>query len=169
MAGGSTMRTHRANQILAVVLAVFAVWYLYEAFQIRVFPLPRPIDSDLFPKVLGFLMLGLAGLLFFVREAIDEAAMEAAPAAADEPESPFWQRPWTRIVVTAVAVAVYATLLQPLGFILASFLLVAGLTVYYGYRRHVVTLGVAAAIPLVFYLVLTRLMTINLPAGLLPI
>jgi hypothetical protein len=29
--------------------------------------------------------------------------------------------------------------------------------------------GVAAAMPLLFYLVLTRLMTINLPAGLLPI
>ena len=163
------MRTHRANQILAVVLAVFAVWYLYEAFQIRRFPLPRPIDSDLFPKVLGFLMLGLAGLLFFVREAIDEAAMEAAPAAADEPESPFWQRPWTRIVVTAVAVAVYATALQPLGFVLASVLLVAGLTAYYGYKNHLVTMGVAIAVPLTFYLVLTRLMTINLPAGLLPI
>jgi putative tricarboxylic transport membrane protein len=169
MAGGSSMRTHRANQILAVVLAVFSVWYLYEAFQIRVFPLPRPIDSDLFPKVLGLLMLGLAGLLFFVREAIDEAAMEAAPAAADEPESPFWQRPWTRIVVTAVAVAAYATALQPLGFVLASVLLVAGLTAYYGYKNHLVTLSVAIAVPLVFYLVLTRLMTINLPAGLLPI
>ena len=163
------MRTHRANQILAVILAVFSVWYLYEAFQIRVFPLPRPVDSDLFPKVLGFLMLGLAGLLFFVREAIDEAAMEAAPAAADEPLSPFWQRPWTRIVVTAAAVGVYATALQPLGFVLASVLLVAGLTAYYGYKNHVVTLSVAIAVPLVFYLVLTRLMTINLPAGLLPI
>jgi putative tricarboxylic transport membrane protein len=163
------MRTHRANQILAVILAVFSVWYLYEAFQIRVFPLPRPIDSDLFPKVLGFLMLGLAGLLFFVREAIDEAAMEAAPAAADEPLSPFWQRPWTRIFVTAAAVGVYAALLQPLGFVLASVLLVAGLTAYYGYKNHLVTLSVAIAVPLVFYLVLTRLMTINLPAGLLPI
>ncbi len=163
------MRTHRANQILAVVIAVFAAWYLYEAFQIRRFPLPRPIDSDLFPKVLGFLLLGLAGLLFFVREAIDEAAMEAAPTAADEPENPFWRRPWTRIVVTAVAVGIYAAALQPLGFVLASFLLVAGLTVYYGYRNHLMTVATAVAIPLLFYLVLTRLMTINLPAGLLPI
>ena len=158
-----------ANRVIAVVLGVFAVWYLYEAFQIRVFPLPRPIDSDLFPKVLGFLMLGLAVLLFFVREAIDEAAMESAPAAADEPRSPFWYRPWTRVVVTAVAVGVYAAALRPLGFVLASVLLVGGLTVYYGYRNHLVTLTVAIAVPLVFYLVLTRLMTINLPAGLLPI
>jgi len=163
------MATLTANRIIAIVLGVFAIWYLYEAFQIRVFPLPRPIDSDLFPKVLGFLMLGLAVLLFFVREAVDEAAMETAPGAADEPRSPFWYRPWTRVVVTAVAVGVYAALLRPLGFVLASVLLVAGLTAYYGYKNHLVTLAVAIAIPLVFYLVLTRLMTINLPAGVLPI
>lgn len=158
-----------ANRIIAIVLGVFAIWYLYEAYQIRVFPLPRPVDSDLYPKVLGFLMLGLAVLLFFVREAVDEAAMETAPAAADEPAAPFWYRPWTRVVVTAVAVAVYAAMLRPLGFVLASVLLVGGLTVYYGYRNHLVTLAVAIAIPLIFYLVLTRLMTINLPAGILPI
>jgi putative tricarboxylic transport membrane protein len=158
-----------ANQIIAIVLAVFAIWYLYEAFQIRRFPLPRPIDSDLFPKVLGFLMLGLSALLFFVKEAVDEVAMATAPQAADEPESPFWQRPWTRVVVTAIAVGVYASALRPLGFVLASVLLVGGLTFYYGYRNHVLNLTVAVAIPLLFYLVLTRLMTINLPAGLLPI
>ena len=79
------MQTHRANRILAVIIAVFALWYLYEAFQIPRFPLPRPVDSDLFPKVLGLLLLGLAGLLFFVREAVDEAAMAAAPAAVDRP------------------------------------------------------------------------------------
>jgi putative tricarboxylic transport membrane protein len=163
------MAVQTINRILAIVLAIFSIWYLYEAFQIRRFPLPRPIDSDLFPKVLGFVMLGLAGLLFFVKEAVDEAAMEAAPAAVPEPDEPFWQRPWTRVVVTAVAVAVYAAVLRPLGFVLASILLVAGLTAYYGYRNHLVTIGVAVAVPLVFYLVLTRLMTINLPAGLLPI
>lgn len=158
-----------ANQILAIVLAVFAALYLVEAFQIRRFPLPRPVDSDLFPKVLGFLMLGLAALLFFVKEAIDEAAMQAAPAAADEPENPFWQRPWTRVVVTAAAIAVYAAVIRPLGFVPASVLLVAGLTVYYGYKNHLVTLATALGIPLVFYLVLTRWMAISLPAGILPI
>lgn len=52
------------NQWLALVLALVAVAYLAMAWQIPTFPLPRPVDSDLFPKVLGVSLLLLAALLF---------------------------------------------------------------------------------------------------------
>ena len=145
-----------ANQILAIVLAVFAVWYLTEAFQIRRFPLPRPIDSDLFPKVLGFLLLGLSGLLFL--HTTPDTGERERPQA----------RPWLEVALTALAIAVYAGALRPLGFVLASTLLVAGLSLLYGYRNLPILLAVAIGLPLLFYLALTKLMAINLPAGVLP-
>lgn len=155
------MNNTTANRVLAVLIAVLSLAYLYAAFQIPTFPIPRPIDSDAFPKVLGVVMLGLSVWLFFERDAPDDGV----------PQRPLSEqlRRWMPVIVTATAVAIYAASLQTLGFVLASFLLVAGLTWYYGYRRHLVNAAVALAVPLALYLVMTRLMTINLPRGLLPI
>jgi putative tricarboxylic transport membrane protein len=151
-----------ANRLIALVTGILSLAYLYGAYQIPVFPIPRPVDSDAFPKLLGFLMLGLSAWLFFEREA-------NAPAAEDDGDGRgAWVR-WQPVVVTSLAVAVYAGLLGWLGFVLASFLLTAGLTWYYGFRRHVINAVVALTVPLGLYLVMTRFMNIHLPAGLLPI
>lgn len=151
-----------ANRLIAVVVALLSLAYLYGAYRIPVFPIPRPIDSDAFPKLLGFIMLGLSVWLFFEKEG-------KAPEATDEDEqtTTAWQR-WQPVIVTSLAVAVYAGLLAWLGFVLASFVLTAGLTWYYGYRRHVVNAVVAVSVPLFLYVVMTRFMNIHLPAGLLP-
>lgn len=154
------MKTLNANRVLGALIAVLSLVYLYAAYQIPTFPIPRPIDSDAFPKLLGFVMIGLAVWLFFERPD-DE---DAAPSLSAGEQI----RRWLPVVVTATAIAVYAASLQTLGFVLASFLLVAGLTWFYGYRRHLVNAAVALAVPLVLYLVMTRLMTIHLPRGLLP-
>lgn len=153
------------NQIIAAVVAVFAVVYLYGAFSIPRFPIPRPIDSDLIPKILGFAMLGLAMLLFFQKPDAEEArAAEADPGAG----LPWSERPKVQVVLTLLGVAVYAALLRPLGFLVASALLVGGLAALYGYRNWGINAVVSIAVPLVLYLTLTRFMAINLPRGILP-
>ncbi len=154
------MKTFNANRVLGALIAVLSLVYLYAAYQIPTFPIPRPIDSDAFPKVLGFVMIGLAVWLFFEHPDDQDAAPSLSPGEQF--------RRWLPVVVTATAIAVYAASLQTLGFVLASFLLVAGLTRLYGYRRHLVNAAVALAVPLALYLVMTRLMTIHLPRGLLP-
>ncbi len=154
------MKALTANRILAVLIAVLSLAYLYAAYQIPTFPIPRPIDSDAFPKVLGFVMLGLSVWLFFERP----EGQEPAPSLSFGEQV----RRWLPVVVTAIVIAIYAATLQSLGFVLSSFLLVAGLTWFYGYRRHFVNMAVALAVPLVLYLVMTRLMTIHLPRGILP-
>ena len=153
------MKLLNSNRILGVLLALLSLVYIVAAYRIPTFPIPRPIDSDAFPKVLGFAMLCLSVWLFFERP--QGEAAEAPPMAER-------LRSAMPVVVTAVAIAAYAALLDTLGFVLASFLLVGGLTAYYGYRRHVVNATVALLVPLVLYLVMTRLMTVHLPRGLLP-
>ncbi|WP_366654825.1 tripartite tricarboxylate transporter TctB family protein [Fodinicurvata sp. EGI_FJ10296] len=158
------MRRLNINQILAIVIAVFSAAYLYEAFQIRQFPLPRPIDSDLFPKVLGTSLLVMAVFLFFQRPRDGEfLSIEVAP------DTPIHHHPWAMVAVTALAIVLYAFALRPLGFLVSSTVLVIALSVYYGYRRLVVVIPVAITIPLVLYLVLTRVMAIAMPRGILPI
>lgn len=154
------------NQILALILGTFSAVYLVLAFQIPDFALPRPIESDHFPKVLGASLLILSALLF-----IEKPQARDIPDTADQADAaalPAWQRPWARVIVTALAIAAYAALLIPLGFVLASMLLAVGLTVYYGYRRHSITLMATAGVVLGLYLVMTQVMNVYLPTGLLP-
>lgn len=158
------------NQILGIVIAAFAVAYLVGAFQIRQFPLPRPIDSDLIPKVLGVLMLGLAVLLFLQKPGTQGAVVlaEEEPVPLDRP-APHWSaNPVLQVVLTIAAIAAYAALLRPLGFAITSALLLFGLAALYGYRAWAINLAVSLAVPLFLYLVLTRAMGVNLPRGLLP-
>ncbi|HVL76742.1 MAG TPA: tripartite tricarboxylate transporter TctB family protein [Noviherbaspirillum sp.] len=154
------MKRLNINQVLAILIAALSFAYLFEAYRIPTFPIPRPVDSDVLPKVLGFLMLGLSVWLFFERP-------KGAAEGEIVEERGVLER-WLPVAVTAVAIAVYAGALAWLGFVLASFLLVGGLTWYYGYRRHIVNAIVALAVPLVLYLSMTRLMDIHLPAGILP-
>ena len=154
------MKHWNANRTLGLLVGVLSLVYLVAAYRIATFPIPRPIDSDIIPKVLGFVMLGLSVWLFFERPHQDDEAV-----VRDRSEM---LRRWMPVVVTALAIAVYSALLEWLGFMLASFLLVAGLTRYYGYMRHAVNACVALLVPLILYLVMTRLMTVHLPRGLLP-
>lgn len=154
-----------SNQILALFLALVALGYLAMAWQIKAFPLPRPIDSDLFPKVLGFTLLGLSLLLYLERP----QAQDTPPAPDPEEQArPLLLRPWSRVVVTALAIAAYALLLVPVGFVLASTALGVGLTAYYGYRRHGVNLAAILGVVLALYLTMTRVMDVYLPTGVLP-
>jgi len=153
------------NQWLALVLALVAAAYLAMAWQIPTFPLPRPVDSDLFPKVLGVSLLLLAALLFFEKPSAIAGADEIDHEATN---GPLLFTPWARVIVTALAIAAYAFLLVPLGFVLASTLLSVGLTAYYGYRRHGVNLAASLGVVLALYLTMTRVMDVYLPTGVLP-
>lgn len=157
------MERSRANQVLAVIIAILSLLYLYEAFHIRRFPIPRPVDSDLFPKVLGGFMLVLAVLLFFQKPKEGEFLPLSFPRGV-----PFWKHPWTLVAGTALAIALYAVALRPVGFLPASAVLGAGLAWFYGYRNLPVNLAVSIGVPLALYLLLTRVMSIHLPTGILP-
>ncbi|MFC7368877.1 MULTISPECIES: tripartite tricarboxylate transporter TctB family protein [Vreelandella] len=158
------MTRFNTNQWLALVLALVAAAYLAMAWQIPNFPLPRPVDSDLFPKVLGISLLLLAVCLFFEKP----SAVAGADEVDESSHGPLLLTPWARVVVTAIAVAAYALLLVPLGFVLASTLLCFGLTAYYGYRRHGVSLATSLGIVLALYITMTRVMDVYLPTGVLP-
>ncbi|WP_311064609.1 tripartite tricarboxylate transporter TctB family protein [Halomonas sp. DWK9] len=153
------------NQWLALVLALVAAAYLAMAWQIPTFPLPRPVDSDLFPKVLGVSLLLLATLLFFEKPSAIAGTDDIDHEATN---GPLLFTPWARVIVTSLAIAAYAFLLVPLGFVLASTLLCVGLTAYYGYRRHGVNLASSLGVVLALYLTMTRVMDVYLPTGVLP-
>lgn len=153
------------NQVLGLSIALVSVGYLAMAFQIPNFPLPRPIDSDLFPKALGFILFALAVMLF-----LEKPQQRDISAAVEQHEQggPLLLQPWARIVVTSLAIVAYALLLVPLGFVATSLVFSYGLAWYYGFQRHGVNLAVSLGVVLTLYLAMTRGMDVYLPSGILP-
>lgn len=61
------------NQKLSIFLILFASGYLYLSYNLKEYPYV-PVDSDLVPKVLGYLLIVLAIFLFFDRSSETEEA-----------------------------------------------------------------------------------------------
>ncbi|MEJ2375692.1 MAG: tripartite tricarboxylate transporter TctB family protein [Pseudolabrys sp.] len=64
---------------------------------------------------------------------------------------------------TMLMFVVYAAILQPLGFVLSSALVVALLSIFYGARHWLTILLVALGVPAAVYVVFRRLLTVALP------
>ncbi len=157
------------NQILALVLVIFSVGYLWMAFQIPVFPIPRPIDSDAFPKILGICLLVLSVLLFFEKQPKTESASQQEDVEpVTESSVTGMQNPKVQVLGTAIAILAYAFLIEPLGFLLSSILLGVGLAYWFGYRQHGVNFATVGSIVLILYLLMSKVMGIYLPTGVLP-
>ncbi|KDE39947.1 Tricarboxylate transport protein TctB [Nitrincola lacisaponensis] len=163
---GEHMARLNINQLLALILLAFSLGYLWMAYQIPVFPIPRPVDSDAFPKLLGFSLLLLSVFLFFEKT----APAASAEKTEDELQPSGWHRqPKVQVFGTAVGVLAYAFLIEPLGFLLASILLGVGLAYWFGYRQHWINLATVGGIVLALYLLMNKVMGIYLPQGLLPL
>ncbi|RAU17316.1 tripartite tricarboxylate transporter TctB family protein [Nitrincola tibetensis] len=152
------------NRIIAILIFLMSIGYLWMAFQIPTFPIPRPVDSDAFPKILGWTLMLLSIFLFFEKSAVS-AEKEEEPAQVLS----FSKRPAVQVAVTGLAIVIYAFSIEPLGFLLSSILLGFGLAYWYGYRKHFVNLGTMVTIVLSLYLLLNKVMGIHLPQGILPL
>lgn len=159
------MKHINSNRIIGLLMGLLALGYLWMAFHIPSFPMPRPVDSDGFPKLLGFALLLLSVMLFLEKEKV--APSEEKETAAPKEKQPGLS-PRNQLLVTCIAIAGYALSLEPLGFVLASSLLGFGLSYGYGYRRHRVNLAATLCVVLSLYLIMTRLLEVHLPQGLLP-
>jgi putative tricarboxylic transport membrane protein len=73
------------------------------------------------------------------------------------------RRNYSSIAFTTVMFVVYASILQPLGFIASSALVVAVLSIFYGARHWPTIAIVAIGVPAVVYVVFRRVLTVALP------
>ena len=172
-----------SNQVIAIILLIFSIFYLYQAYQIPNFMIPRPIDSDLFPKVLGLVMIVLAIFLFFTKykeEApalVDEETKETLEKIEKEMEKdndvdtsslPLWRQPKVQVVITMISILIYIFIFEKAGFVLTTLLYTFAMTFYFGYKKHVINLLVSAFISMGFYFLLTKGLGVYLPKGILP-
>lgn len=70
---------------------------------------------------------------------------------------------YSSVGFTTVAFVVYATILQPLGFVLSSAITVAVLSAFYGSRNWLGIAAVAIGVPAIVYVVFRRGLSVALP------
>ncbi|MEV4753578.1 tripartite tricarboxylate transporter TctB family protein [Micromonospora sp. NPDC049559] len=104
-------------------------------------------------------------------EPADEPAGEAADAedAADRAEPGDGRVQWLTPAALAATLVGYVLLLEPVGFLLASALFFVLVARILGSPRLVRDVVIAVLLVLAIYLAFTRLLTIQLPSGVLPL
>jgi len=130
-----------------------SIIYLILSFQLPSFAYV-PVDSDVVPIALGFILLVLSIALFFIK---DTGKM---PKILKED-----------LVVMLVIlgfILFYIIFLEILGFIIVTALFLFFCSWYLGYKHFLSNGIVAVALPLAIYFLFTSFLQIQLPSGVLP-
>lgn len=141
-----------ADRIFAGLLLVFAIGYGAIAFTLIKAPFQYdPLGPETWPRILGTIAAVCAAFIV-LRPDVDR--MKVAP------------RTWLRLVALVVMLAAYAWAYEPAGFVLSTFGFCLALSLMLG-ARPLPALAFSAVTGVAGYLVATKLLELNLPAGLL--
>ncbi|WP_245197537.1 tripartite tricarboxylate transporter TctB family protein [Jiella mangrovi] len=141
-----------ADRIFAGVLLLVAIGYTIIAFTVIRAPFQYdPLGPESWPRILG--LVAIPCILFvLVRPDVETFGMPL--------------RTWGRLAALVVMLSGYAYLFQPLGFILATIVFCMALALMLG-SRIVPALAFSVGIGLGGYFLCTKLLDLNLPAGIL--
>ena len=159
-ADGEVIEASRPVQLTAaLVLLVLSVTFLINVFGIRGKDGLDPAGPRFFPFLVctAWVVLSLAYLVESWRR----------PATGDVPAEA--RRSWFEPVGVGVLLILYAFLVVPLGFLIATVLLFFGAARVLGSRNTVRDVVVSLALVIVVYVVFTRFLDISLPEGVLPL
>lgn len=148
-------------RVAAGVLLLGGAVVLFEAIGIAADSGAGPQQSGFFPLIVG---IGLVffGLAFGIRTTLrpDEAMLARA---AEEHRNTHWRTLW----IVIAGLLVYAFLLDPLGYIIATTLFLAATVWVVGRRTVVRDILIAVLFATAVYFSFTELLGVRLPAGLL--
>jgi putative tricarboxylic transport membrane protein len=154
-----TVNLRRSNIAVAVLLAGLAGWLLLEANKLA-FGSIRVPQTAFFPKVLASLLLVFSLVLLFQSLRQPESGESSQRI---EPEG------WFRIGATLATLIGFAFVLERLGFLLSTFLLMVLLLRAIEPQKWLRVFSVALATSVIAYLIFAWLLNIPLPAGILGI
>ncbi|MBF0277494.1 MAG: tripartite tricarboxylate transporter TctB family protein [SAR324 cluster bacterium] len=115
------------------------------------------LDPDLFPRVVGFFLLGTS-IWYLVRSLFQTGT---------KLELDLDIKGGFNILVTLVIFLAYALLMDPIGFIESSAVTLAILMSFMGNRNFLITGGVSLGIPFGIYYLFTRQLLVSLPESYL--
>lgn len=147
-----------SDRKISLVLIALAVGYLILSYQLPPYPFV-PVDSDLMPKALGYLLIILAiGLFFSGKNESEEDKQENATSKSE-----------LLVLLTVTAMVLfYIFMLEVLGFVIVTVLFVFFCSWFLGYKNFKVNAAVSILFPVILYYIFNYLLQITLPGGILP-
>jgi hypothetical protein len=115
------------------------------------------LQPERFPQVVAALLVGF-GLWYLWQS---RGAGEPSGFAASPPGGA------VRVLITLCALLLYALLMEPLGFVPASFIVAFGLSRSLGERNWALCVVVCLGVPVAIYLLFTRVLHVSLPPAAL--
>lgn len=158
--GHNPAKRYNFNTVAALVFIAFAVFLFFATpYQVEepaiVFGQSlNALDPMLFPRIVSVFLFGLGVWLFFESTRIQER----------NGFRDLDREAYANVGISLGAFTLYALLMEPLGFILSSVLLVGGLSIFYGVRSLPLVATVSILIPVAIYFVFTRMLQVFLPA-----
>ncbi|WP_019156377.1 tripartite tricarboxylate transporter TctB family protein [Robertmurraya massiliosenegalensis] len=147
------------NQRIALILFLLAAGYLIVSYQLPSFPY-TPVDADVIPKGLGWLLIVLSVALYFSKDSETEEQKSRRNIPKKE-----------LLMISAVFLMVfgYIALFEIMGFIVMTVLFIYFCTWFLGYKKHVINVIVSICFSLFMYAIFVYLLGIKLPQGIIPI
>ncbi len=165
----SRSREALTDTVAGVVILLLGVWVLWQAASLRQGPGYAAVGPRTFPVIVGLGLLGSGlGLLAATwrgwRRALPETGAEGPDAEVVEGAEDIGTD-WRTLLAVAGLLAVYIALFKPLGFILVSIALLPVGAWALGSRSPLRDLLAGVGVSVATYLLFTRLLGLELPAG----
>ena len=116
------------------------------------------LQPERFPQVVAGFLVGFGLWYLWQSRGPGEASgfADLAPGGA------------ARVLIALGVLLLYALLLEPLGFVPASFIVASALSLFLGQRNIALGIAVCLGVPVVIYLLFTRVLHVSLPPSALP-
>lgn len=165
-ASAPTSWLHRVawgDAFVAVLVVAYGVYLVHGAGLIRVLPVYSRIGPRFFPYLVGCAAL-VCGLLLLVAAA---RGVRSTPDGGEDVDLTVRDnlRP---VLVIAITLTIGAWLMKPAGFVIAATLIFTGVALAFGSRRLLRDVAIGFGLATVAYLAFTDLLSLTLPAGVLP-
>lgn len=150
------------DRIIFVCTLLLAGVYFWATAQIPSLELGDPLGPKAFPRMLG------VGLLIAAAMLLAEILRDRKTAKAAGTEAMKWERHHWVVVAVAAWTALYVALFEPLGYMLATLIFLAGLTGYFNRGRHLMNVLTCVLFVIISYVAFTKLLGVNLARGIIP-
>ncbi len=150
------------DRIIFVCTLLLAGVYFWATAQIPSLELGDPLGPKAFPRMLG------VGLLIAAAMLLAEILRDRKTAKTAGTEAMKWERHHWVVVAVAAWTALYVALFEPLGYMLATLIFLAGLTGYFNRGRHLMNVLTCVLFVIISYVAFTKLLGVNLARGIIP-